>query len=72
MSLGWLTHTHSTAGLCIERSAAAAAIATCTSGSFPIATQQSKSSALALQDFVTWLLRNDKDRDAETKSFGIL
>ena len=42
-------------GQCIERSAAAAALAA--SGSLPITTRRSESSASALQDFVTWLAK---------------
>ena len=40
-------------GQCIERSAVAATLAA--SGSLPIATRRSQSSAFALQHFVTWL-----------------
>ena len=52
-------------GPCIERSAAAAA-ALVTSGSFPIATRRGKSSASALQGFVTWLQVTKKN--GENKS----
>jgi len=42
-------------GQCIERSAAAAALLT--SGSLPITTWRSESSAFALLRFVTWLAK---------------
>jgi len=55
-------------GQCIGRSAAAAALLT--SGSLPIATRRSQSSASALLDFVSWLAKRELKETPKQKFDG--